>query len=153
MGFFIIFVFMKGNVNIVNRKVKFEYHFIETFIVGLQLQGSEVKAISNSMISMVDTYCYFKSGELYVKGMNVTSNNVAYSHEPSRERKILMKKKELRKLEKELINGLTIIPYRVFRNERGLIKMEIVLAKGKNLYDKRNSLKEKDINREMMRGL
>jgi SsrA-binding protein len=144
---------MKGNVNIVNRKVKFEYHFIETFIVGLQLQGSEVKAISNSMISMVDTYCYFKSGELYVKGMNVTSNNVAYSHEPSRERKILMKKKELRKLEKELINGLTIIPYRVFRNERGLIKMEIVLAKGKNLYDKRNSLKEKDINREMMRGL
>jgi SsrA-binding protein len=144
---------MKGNVNIVNRKVKFEYHFIETFIVGLQLQGSEVKAISNSMISMVDTYCYFKNGELFVKGMNVTSNNVAYSHEPSRERKILMKKKELRKLEKELINGLTIIPYRVFRNASGLIKMEIVLAKGKNLYDKRNSLKEKDINREMMRGL
>jgi len=144
---------MKGNVNIVNRKVKFEYHFIETFIVGLKLQGSEVKAISNSMISMVDTYCYFKNGELFVKGMNVTSNNVTYSHEPSRERKILMKKKELRKLEKELINGLTIIPYRVFRNASGLIKMEIVLAKGKNLYDKRNSLKEKDINREMMRGL
>jgi len=144
---------MKNTVNIVNRKVKFEYHFIETFIVGLKLQGSEVKAISNSMISMVDTYCYFKNGELFVKGMNVTSNNVAYSHEPSRERKILMKKKELRKLEKELINGLTIIPYRVFRNASGLIKMEIVLAKGKNLYDKRNSLKEKDINREMMRGL
>ena len=144
---------MKNTVNIVNRKVKFEYHFVETFIVGLKLQGSEVKAISNSMISMVDTYCYFKSGELYVKGMNVTSNTVAYSHEPSRERKILMKKKELRKLEKELINGLTIIPYRVFRNASGLIKMEIVLAKGKNLYDKRNSLKEKDINREMMRGL
>jgi len=144
---------MKNTVNIVNRKVKFEYHFIETFIVGLKLQGSEVKAISNSMISMVDTYCYFKNGELFVKGMNVTSNNVTYSHEPSRERKILMKKKELRKLEKELINGLTIIPYRVFRNASGLIKMEIVLAKGKNLYDKRNSLKEKDINREMMRGL
>ena len=102
---------------------------------------------------MVDTYCYFKNGELYVKGMNVTSNNVAYSHEPNRERKLLMKKKELRKLEKELINGLTIIPYRLFRNDRGLIKMEIVLAKGKNLFDKRNTIKERDINREMMRGI
>ena len=95
---------MKNKINIVNRKVRFEYHFIETFIVGLQLQGSEVKAIKNNMISMVDTYCYFKHGELFVKGMNITSNNVAYSHEASRERKILMKKKELRKLEKELIN-------------------------------------------------
>ena len=68
---------MKSNVNIVNRKVKFEYQFIETFIVGLQLQGSEVKAIKNHMMSMVDTYCYFKHGELFVKGMNITSNNVA----------------------------------------------------------------------------
>lgn len=151
--FFIMFVHMKNNVNIVNRKVKFEYHFVDTFIVGLKLQGSEVKAISNNMVSMVDTFCYFKSGELYVKGMNITSNNVAYSHEPSRERKILMKKKELRKLEKELINGLTIVPYRVFRNERGLIKMEIVLAKGKKLWDKRDSIKERDINRDMMRGI
>ena len=144
---------MKNTVNIVNRKVKFEYHFVETFIVGLKLQGSEVKAISNNLVSMVDTFCYFKYGELFVKGMNVTSNNVAYSHEPSRERKLLMKKKELRKLEKELINGLTIVPYRLFRNDRGLIKMEIVLAKGKNLFDKRNSIKERDINREMMRGI
>lgn len=152
-GFFIIFVLMKNSVNIVNRKVKFEYHFVETFIVGLKLQGSEVKAITNNLVSMVDTYCYFNKGELFVKGMNVTSNNVAYSHESNRERKLLMKKKELRKLEKELINGLTIVPYRLFRNERGLIKMEIVLAKGKNLYDKRNSIKERDINREMMRGI
>lgn len=152
-GFFIIFVHMKNSVNIVNRKVKFEYHFVETFVVGLKLQGSEVKAITNNLVSMVDTYCYFNKGELFVKGMNVTSNNVAYSHESNRERKLLMKKKELRKLEKELINGLTIVPYRLFRNERGLIKMEIVLAKGKNLYDKRNSIKERDINREMMRGI
>jgi SsrA-binding protein len=140
---------MKKNVNIVNRKVKFEYHFIETFIVGLKLQGSEVKAITNNMLSMVDTFCYFKNGELFVKGMNIASNNVAYSHEPTRERKILMKKKELRKLERELINGLTIVPYRVFRNERGLIKMEIVLAKGKNLFDKKQSIKLKDLDREL----
>lgn len=144
---------MKSNVNIVNRKVKFEYQFIETFIVGLQLQGSEVKAIKGNMISMVDTYCYFKHGELFVKGMNITSNNVAYSHEATRERKILMKKKELRKLDKELINGLTIVPYRVFCNDKGLIKMEIVLAKGKKLWDKRDSIKERDINRDMMRDI
>jgi SsrA-binding protein len=105
------------------------------------------------MISMVDTFCYFNNGELFVKGMNVTSNNVAYSHDPSRDRKLLMKKKELRKLEKELINGLTIVPYRLFRDERGLIKMEIVLAKGKKLWDKRNSIKERDVSREMMRGI
>jgi SsrA-binding protein len=144
---------MKSNVNIVNRKVKFEYQFIETFIVGLQLQGSEVKAIKSNMISMVDTYCYFKHGELFVKGMNITSNNVAYSHEATRERKILMKKKELRKLEKELINGLTIVPYRVFCNEKGLIKMVIVLAKGKKLWDKREDIKSRDINRDMMRDI
>lgn len=144
---------MKSNVNIVNRKVKFEYQFIETFIVGLQLQGSEVKAIKSHMISMVDTYCYFKHGELFVKGMNITSNNVAYSHEATRERKILMKKNELRKLDKELINGLTIVPYRVFCNDKGLIKMEIVLAKGKKLWDKRDSIKERDISRDMMRDI
>ena len=144
---------MKSNVNIVNRKVKFEYQFIEIFIVGLQLLGSEVKAIKSHMISMVDTYCYFKHGELFVKGMNITSNNVAYSHEATRERKILMKKKELRKLDKELINGLTIVPYRVFCNDKGLIKMEIVLAKGKKLWDKRDSIKERDISRDMMRDI
>ena len=144
---------MKNNINILNRKVRFEYHFIDTFIVGLQLQGSEVKAIKNNMISMVDTYCYFKHGELFVKGMNITSNNVSYSHEASRERKILMKKKELRKLDKELINGLTIVPYRVFSNEKGLIKMEIVLAKGKKLWDKRADIKSRDINRDMMRDI
>ena len=144
---------MKSNVNIVNRKVKFEYQFIEIFIVGLQLLGSEVKAIKSHMISMVDTYCYFKHGELFVKGMNITSNNVAYSHEATRERKILMKKKELQKLNKELINGLTIVPYRVFSNEKGLIKMEIVLAKGKKLWDKREDIKSRDINRDMMRDI
>ena len=151
--FLFIFVLRKNTVNIVNRKVKFEYHFIETFIVGLKLQGSEVKAITNNMLSMVDTFCYFKNGELFVKGMNIASNNVSYSHEPTRERKILMKKKELRKLERELINVLTIVPYRVFRNERGLIKMEIVLAKGKKLWDKREDIKSRDIHRDMMREI
>ena len=144
---------MKSKVNIVNKKVKFEYFFVETFVVGIKLMGSEVKSISDSKASMTDTYCYFKNGELYVKGLNIASNNVAYCHEPMRERKLLMKKKELRKLEKELINGLTIVPYRLFRNDTGLIKMEIVLAKGKKLYDKRESIKSRDIDRDLKRGL
>jgi len=84
---------MKSKVNIVNKKVKFEYFFVETFVVGIKLQGSEVKSISDSKVSMVDTYCYFKNGELYVKGMNISTDNTSYSHEPTRERKLLMKKK------------------------------------------------------------
>ncbi len=138
---------------IVNKKIKFEYTFVETHTVGIKLMGSEVKSIDNGKVSLVDAYCYFNEGELFVKGMNIPESNVAYSHEPLRERKLLMKKKELRKLEKQLINGLTIVPYKMFRNNRGLIKLEIVLAKGKKLYDKRNTIKDRDIKRDMDRGL
>jgi SsrA-binding protein len=138
---------------IVNKKVKFEYMFVETHTVGIKLMGSEVKAIDNGKVSLVDAYCYFNEGELFVKGMNVPESKVAYTHEPLRDRKLLMKKKELRKLEKQLINGLTIVPYKIFRNSRGLIKMEIVLAKGKKLYDKRNTIKDRDVKRDMDRGL
>ena len=144
---------MGTKVNIVNKKVKFEYFILETFVSGIVLMGSEVKSISDSKVSMVDTYCYFKNGELYVKGMNVASNNTSYCHEPTRERKLLMKKKELRKLEKELINGLTIVPYRLYRNDTGLIKMDIVLVKGKKLWDKRETIKGRDLDRDLKRNL
>ena len=137
---------------IVNKKVKFEYTFIETHTVGIKLMGSEVKAIDGGKVSLVDAYCYFIDGELFVKGMNIPESKISFTHEPLRDRKLLMKKKELRKLEKQLINGLTIVPYKIFRNSRGLIKMEIVLAKGKKLYDKRNAIKEKDIKREIDRN-
>ena len=134
---------------IVNKKVKFEYTFVETHIVGIKLMGSEVKAIDNGKVSLVDAYCYFNDGELFVKGMNIPESNLAYTHEPLRERKLLMKKKELRKLEKQLINGLTIVPYKIFRNDRGLIKLEIVLAKGKKLYDKRQAIRKRDDERKI----
>ena len=141
---------MKNSVNIINRKVSHEYFFVDTFVVGVKLMGSEVKSIRDGKVSLVDAYCYFNEGELYVKGMNIPEYRQSYTHEPIRDRKLLMKKKELVKLQKELIKGLTIVPYKLFTNDRGLIKMEIVLAKGKKLYDKRESLKEKDIKREMM---
>lgn len=138
---------------IINKKVKYEYTFIETHTVGIKLQGSEVKSIDDGKVSLVDAYCYFVDGELFIKGMNIPESKVAYTHEPLRDRKLLMKKKELRKLEKQLINGLTIIPYKLFRNKRGFIKVEIVLGKGKKLHDKRNSIKERDIKRDMDRDM
>lgn len=144
---------MKSSVNIVNRKVSHEYFFVDTFVVGVKLMGSEVKSIREGKVSLVDAYCYFNEGELYVKGMNIPEYKQSYTHEPIRDRKLLMKKKELVKLQKELTKGLTLVPYKLFSNDRGLFKMEIVLAKGKKLYDKRESLKEKDVNREMMRQI
>jgi SsrA-binding protein len=144
---------MKNSVNIINRKVSHEYFFVDTFVVGVKLMGSEVKSIRDGKVSLVDAYCYFNEGELYVKGMNIPEYRQSYTHEPIRDRKLLMKKKELVKLQKELIKGLTIVPYKLFTNDRGLIKMEIVLSKGKKLYDKKESLKEKDIKREMMRQI
>lgn len=133
---------------ITNKKVKYEYTFIETHTVGIKLMGSEVKSIDDGKVSLVDAYCYFNSGELFIKGMNIPESKVVYTHEPLRERKLLMKKKELRKLEKQLINGLTIIPYKMFRNNKGLIKMTIVLGKGKKLYDKRQTIRKRDDERQ-----
>jgi SsrA-binding protein len=144
---------MKSSLNIVNRKVSHEYLFLNTFIVGIVLQGPEVKSICEGRVSLVDAYCYFNNDELFVKGLNIPEYRQTYTHEPNRERKLLMKKKELKKLKKELINGVTLVPFRLFTNERGLIKMEIVLGKGKKLYDKKKSLKERDINRDTMRQI
>jgi SsrA-binding protein len=136
----------------INRKVKHEYTFIETHTVGIKLMGSEVKAIDDGKVSLVDAYCLFHEGELYLKGMNIPESKVAYTHEPLRDRKLLMKRKELRRLEKQLINGLTIVPYKMFRNSKRIIKLEIVLGKGKKLYDKKNTIRERDIKRDLDRG-
>jgi SsrA-binding protein len=144
---------MKKSINIVNKKAKFEYSFLETLIVGIKLVGSEVKSIRQGKASISEGYCYFNNGELFVKGMNISDYGYGSSHETVKDRKLLAKKKELNKLERELINGTTIIPYRIFINDTGLIKMEIALAKGKKLHDKRDSIKSRDIERDMKRDL
>jgi len=144
---------MKHSVNIVNKKVKFEYEFIQTEIAGIQLIGSEVKSIRENKASISESYCYFSNGELFVKGMNISDYGYGTFHETNRDRKLLLKKKELRKLENQLIKGLAIIPYRLFINDRGLIKVEIVLGRGKKLYDKRESIKSRDIDRDMKRNV
>jgi SsrA-binding protein len=144
---------MKKSVSIVNKKAKFEYEFLQTETCGLQLVGSEVKSIRNGKASISEGYCYFNNGELFVKGMNISDYGFGSSHDTTRDRKLLLKRKELNNLENQLTNGLTIIPYRLFLNDKGLIKVEIALAKGKKLYDKRDSIKSRDIERDMKRDL
>jgi SsrA-binding protein len=137
---------MKTKVHIENRKVKFEYFIEEKFSAGIKLTGVEVKRIREGKVSMTDSFCYFNNGELYMKGIliqGIGNDNI------SRDRKLLLKKKQLRKLESELVKGYTIIPHILYENDRGLLKMDIVLAKGKKLWDKRNTIKERDLNREL----
>jgi SsrA-binding protein len=128
-----------------NRKSKFEYTFLETYEAGIVLTGSEVKAIRNGKVNMTDTYCYFKGSELYVKNISISLSD----GEGTRERKLLLKNQELKRLKSKLLNGLTIVPTRIYLNDRGFVKMEIVLAQGKKIHDKRNTIKERDIQREL----
>jgi SsrA-binding protein len=143
---------MKKSVNIVNKKLRFEYEFIQTLTCGIQLVGSEVKSIREGKASISESYCYFNKGELFVKGMNISDYGYGSFHDTTRDRKLLLKKKELRDLENQLIKGLTIVPYRLFLNDKGLIKVEIVLGRGKKLYDKRHSIKTRDVERDMKRN-
>lgn len=135
----------------VNRKARFEYTYIDTYSAGICLFGSEVKAIRDGKCSMVDTYCIFDKGELWVKGLGITPGPGSFQHEPLRDKKLLLKRKELKRLESSLDKGLTIIPIKIFANEKNRIKVDIALAKGKKLYDKRETIKERDLDREIRR--
>ncbi len=142
------------NINIKNKKATFDYEIIDTFSAGIVLTGTEIKSIRESKVSLVDTYCYFIGKELWVKNMHIAEyfygsyNN----HNAKRDRKLLLTKKELRKLAAETKNpGFTIVPTRLFINEKGLAKLVIALAKGKHQYDKRQSIKENEDKREMAR--
>jgi SsrA-binding protein len=137
--------------SIVNRKARFEDTFIDTYIAGICLLGTEVKAIKDGKASMVDTYCIFDKGELWVKGLGITPGPGSFQHEALRDKKLLLRKKELKKLSSSLDKGLTIIPVKIFVDERNRLKMEIALAKGKKLYDKRESIKERDVERDLRR--
>lgn len=142
------------NINIKNRRASFDYIVTETFTAGIVLTGTEIKSIRQSKASLVDTYCTFINEELWVKNMHVAEyfygsyNN----HAARRDRKLLLECKELRKLKEAVKNpGFTIVPMRLFINEKGLAKLVIALARGKHEYDKRESIKERDDKREMDR--
>ena len=136
------------NPVIKNRKVAFDYFFIKEFVAGIQLNGTEVKSIKAGKISIVDSFCYFEKNELYVKGMTITEER-HFSHDPKRNRKLLLKRSELDKLQKDLVQGMTIVVKKVFFSDRGKIKLEIALAKGKKDYDKRQNILEKDMKKRM----
>jgi len=142
------------DVNIRNRRAGFEYELLDKYIAGLQLRGTEIKSIREGKVNLQDGYCYFSGGEAFVKGISISpyDQGTHYNHEPDRERKLLLKRSEIAKLEAKVEEkGLTLIPTRLFINERGYAKIEIALGRGKKLHDKRNSIKEKDIKRELSR--
>ena len=144
----------KPKVDLRNKKAGFEYEFLETFTAGMVLCGTEIKSIRTGRIGFVDSYCSFQNGELWVHNLHISEYKQGshYNHDPKRDRKLLLTKRELRKLgDKIKGTGITIVPTRIWVNENGFAKMDIALAKGKKLYDKRESIKEKDIRRTMAR--
>ena len=143
-----------NDVQIKNRKASYEYEFIEKFEAGIVLRGAEIKSIREGKASVQEAYCFLRDGEAFVKGMNISPYAQASfgTHEIARDRKLLLKKKEIEKIRaKTEEKGLTIVPTRIFINKRGFAKLEIALAKGKKLFDKRDSIKKKDQNRELER--
>tara|TARA_B110000858_G_C17796275_1_gene472566 strand:+ start:563 stop:997 length:435 start_codon:yes stop_codon:yes gene_type:complete len=140
---------MKENVNIVNRKAKYEYEFMDSYQAGIVLKGVEVKLIRDGKLSFVDSYCIFQDGELLLKNISISGMD---SDEVKQDRKLLLKKQELNKLLKSLDKGLTIIPYRIYNN-KSLLKVEIKLARGKKIYDKRETIKSRDIQRELKKDI
>lgn len=143
-----------SKVNIKNKKASFEYEFLDVLTAGIQLTGTEIKSIRNHKASIGEAYCFIKDNELFIKNMNVSAyeNGGFVNHEPLRDRKLLIKRTELDKVIKTLKDkGITIVPLRLFISENGFAKLEIAVAKGKKLYDKRESIKEKDVKRNLDR--
>ncbi len=137
-----------------NKKALFEYNLLDSFEAGIQLMGSEIKSIRAGKVNLQEAYCYFLGDELFIKGMHITeySHGGYANHDPVRPRKLLLKRTELRKIKNKLKEkGLTVIPVKLYINERGFAKLEIAIAKGKKLYDKRQDIKSKDVKRELDR--
>ena len=146
---------MKKSINILNKKARFSYDLLDTYTAGIVLTGTEIKSIRASKASIAESFCEFNnSGELFVINMTVQEYDHGnhFNHRPKAERKLLLNKKELRKLEKEVKNtGLTIIPTKLFINEKGFAKLKIALAKGKKLFDKRETIKDRENKRNLDR--
>lgn len=143
---------MKSRIDIKNKKANFEYSIDDTFTAGIKLTGTEIKSIREAKASINEGYCYLHNGDLWVKNMNIAIYEPgSYSnHVPTRERKLLLNKKELEKIEKYMkVKGTTIIPLHLFISESGYAKLKIGIAKGKKLFDKRDDIKKKDAVREM----
>lgn len=145
---------MSATVDIRNRRASFEYAFVERYTAGMVLKGSEIKSIREGKASINDAHCIMHSGELFIKGMHIAEykNAGAYGHVPVSDRKLLLNKKELKDIADALKNkGLTVIPLHLFLNKKGYAKLEIAVAKGKKIHDKRDTMKKRDSDREISR--
>jgi SsrA-binding protein len=143
---------LKQNIEIVNRRAAFEYHFEQEYDAGMMLTGTEIKSIRDGNVNMNDAYCLIERGELWVRSLYIAEykHGTASNHEPRRNRKLLLRKPELRKLERRVKEkGLTIVPYKLFINDRGYAKLTIELASGKKSFDKRETIKERDNKRDL----
>lgn len=145
----------KSKIQINNKRASFDYEFLETYEAGIVLVGTEIKSLRAGKASLADAFCYFVDGELYVKGMNISTYFWASkwgAHEPARDRKLLLTKKELRHLAQAVkTKGLTIVAVRAYIAENGYAKLHVALAKGKKEFDKRETIKKNDMRREMER--
>jgi len=143
-----------SNILIKNKKAFFEYEILDTFIAGIKLAGTEIKSIRGGRANLTDSYCQYEGKELYVKNLHIAEYELGTinNHIAKRDRKLLLQRRELQRWQKKVKeSGLTIIPLKLFINERGLAKLEIGLCKGKKIYDKRDSIKERDHSRDMDR--
>lgn len=146
----------QGQINIKNKRARFEYHLEDEFTAGLVLAGTEIKSIRNNKASILEAYCVLQDGEVFIRNMfiNEYANSSFYKHKPKGDRKLLLNQREIDKLEKWMkVKGNTIIPLKVFLSEKGWAKILIACAKGKKLHDKREDMKAKDDKREMERAL
>lgn len=144
----------KNNILIDNRKANYNYFLLEEYEAGIVLIGCEIKSIRNRDVNMSDSYCTFVGNELIIKNMHISpykNSGFAYGdYDPKRDRKLLLTKRELRKLQKDVqTKGYTIVPVNLYTNDKGLVKLTIAMAKGKHTYDKSQSIKERDLDREM----
>lgn len=130
-----------------NRKARYEYEFLETWTAGISLVGSEVKSIKSGNLDFTGSWCELRNGECICRDLYIKESESGFSHQGKRERRLLLTKKELKKLDKMMDKGLTIVPVSIFVNAKGLIKMDIALARGKKLYDKRQAIKARDLQR------
>ena len=146
---------MQKEIHIKNKKARFEYELLEEYTAGIVLTGTEIKSIRNSKASIAESFCEFnESGELFTVNMHIEEYafGTSYNHRPKAQRKLLLNKKELKKLHREVQNtGLTIVPLRLFITDKGFAKLRIALAKGKKLYDKRETNKDRDNKRDLER--
>ena len=146
---------MDKDINIKNRKASFEFALLDHYIAGLQLKGTEIKSIREGKAAIAEAFCFFEKGELWVKGLHITEYNKAtfYNHAPLRDRKLLLHKKELKKISNSFKEGMSIVPLKLFVNDKGWAKLEIALAKGKKQFDKRETIKKRELQRTLGRKI